>query len=38
MPLSLVNHAHEILNEVICPFEGWAGEASRRQILLFDLV
>lgn len=27
-----------ILNEIICPFEGWAGLAECRQILLFDLV
>ena len=27
-----------ILNEIIGPFEGWAGLAERRQILLFDLI
>jgi hypothetical protein len=27
-----------ILNEIICPFERWAGLAERRQILLFDFI
>src|SRR5438105_12730115 len=27
-----------ILNEIICPFESWAGLAERCQILLFDLI
>ena len=27
-----------ILNEIIGPFERWAGLAERRQILLFDFV
>src|SRR5713226_9079614 len=38
MSFSFADHLHEILNEIICPFEGWAGLAERRQILLFDLV
>lgn len=38
MPFSLANHLHEILNNIICPFKGWAGLAERGQILLFDLI
>ena len=38
MSFSLADHLHEILNEIICSFEGWAGLTERRQILVFDLV
>ena len=38
MSFSLADQVHEILNEIICPFERGAGLRERRQILLFDLI